>query len=63
MTWEELKQEAKKMGCEDGNDPIHDSFILDALVFYKGGWIYSEESLISSGRTNDQMLDIIKALQ
>lgn len=67
MTWEELKEEAKKMGCEDGVDPIHDSFILDTFVFYKGGWIYvvnnGEESLLSSGRTNDDMLAIMKALQ
>ena len=66
MTWEEFKQKAKKIGCEDGIDPIHDSIILDNLIFYKGGWIYivnnREEYLISSGRTNDQMWQIIEAL-
>jgi len=68
MTWEELKEEAKKMGYDvsDGNT-IHtytiylDVYIYDyGTVSLKDGWgaeVYIEH------RTPEQMLAIMKALQ
>ena len=68
MTWEELKEEAKKMGYSDYAHPYLNAIEKDEFVFYKGGWIYIDkkdvdEVLLSSGRTYDQMLAIMKALQ
>lgn len=71
MTWEELKEEAKKMGAiiED------DCSIRDVVIFlggigytHKGHIItwsqYSAEFIsLAHNRTPDQMLAIMKALQ
>ena len=68
MTWEELKEEAKKLGYSDYDHPYLSAIEKDEFVFYKGGWIYFEkkdgnEVLFSSGRTYDQMLSIMEALR
>ena len=66
MTFEELKEEAKKMGYEQ------DNFLGEALVktiiytmaFYKNGDIECNyDYVIVKHRTPDQMLAIMKALQ
>lgn len=68
MTWEELCEKAKEMGYSDYDHPYLNTVEKDEFVFYKGGWIYIDkkngnEILLSSGRTYDQMLAIMKALQ
>ena len=67
MTWEELKQEAKKMGCV--GTCIYDNYIIF------NGWLYfSDRKTIETeddgcvvereiGVSYDQMLAIMKALQ
>lgn len=68
MTWEELKEEAKKMGLK--NTIIEGTCIEieDELWFdYDGGFGISNGDgtykIISNDRTPDQMLAIMKALQ
>ena len=75
MTWEELKEEAKKMDAAilaDGK-----TFSISGLSFCENGriyvetahydeeygeWIYSKE-MIADNRSYGQMLTIMKALQ
>ena len=71
MTWDELKEEAKKMGAD-----VYDtgSIYFSHLQFEEDGGIYvdpvhydwetsGECICVSSDRTPDQMLAIMKALQ
>ena len=71
MTWEELKEEAKKMGALIGKSG---AIYISHLQFEEDGGIYVDpadydlEELgecigISSDRTPDEMLAIMKALQ
>ena len=69
MTWEELKEEAKKMGAHCSKDSIYFSH----LEFDEDGGIYLDpfclddevdvNFCISSDRSPDEMLAIMKALQ
>ena len=68
MTWEELKQKALEIGYVEQEDSITmDAIGKDGLVFYKGGWItvyaghYTND--IGSGRSYDQMWQIMEALR
>ena len=61
MTWEELKEEAKKMGYEITDTCIYKSYI--GLYFYKDGRISHNYETIAHKRSYDQMLAIMKALQ
>jgi hypothetical protein len=73
MTWEELKEEAKKMGA--AMYASGDKFSFSGLVFDKDGFVCCEflypkgkrwlnqNTVISVNRTLDQMLAIMKALQ
>ena len=76
MTWEELKEEAKKMGAFIGSPSSIDVdyFRFGDLIFNKTGKIilndtsYDEDvcsvnHLIAIDRKPDQMLAIMKALQ
>lgn len=69
MTWEELKEEAKKMGAL-----IEDSYNLRDVVIFLDGIGYTHKGLIitwgkddwkmiAHSRTPDQMFAIMKALQ
>jgi len=69
MTWEELKEEAKKMGME-----VHRFWIIDKkewMTYYKDGtvdldfeWNEQTRTLpFAKNRKPDQMLAIMKALQ
>ena len=71
MTWEELREEAKKMGAD-----VYDrgSVYFSHLKFDEDGGIYVDPAhydweklddgiCISSDRTPDEMLAIMKALQ
>lgn len=69
MTWEELKEEAKKMGLE-----VHRLWIIDKkewITYYENGnvdldfeWNEQTRTLpFAKNRTPDQMLAIMKALQ
>ena len=61
MTWEELKEEAKKMGYVQG---IWEDCITNGLFeFYKGGDIVVFGDIIAKKRTPDQMYAIMEALQ
>lgn len=66
MTWGELKEEAKKMGAEVYTDVIYYS----NLCFWEFGDVETQgttfsvdDKTIAEGRTPDQMLAIMKALQ
>ena len=62
MTWEELKDEAKKMGYDItgvGGLAIED----DVFTFWQDGKIAVDGVCVSDDRTPDQMLAIMKALQ
>lgn len=61
MTWEELKEEAKKMGYVQG--PWEDCIANGLFEFYKSGGIVVFGEVIAKHRTPDQMLAIMKALQ
>lgn len=68
MNWSELKEEAKKIGYVEQEDSITMEAVgKDGVVFFKGGWItvyaghYTND--IACGRSFDQMLAIMKALQ
>ena len=79
MTLEELKEEAKKMGCKVYNQPDLVYFKIpysvnkgvERLCFEKNGdvrIVYEEKGcfgsmILSQDRTPDQMLAIMKALQ
>ena len=70
MTWDELKEEAKKMGYIETEYPdniIQESLYKNDIRFYKGGWISAEneqaEIDIACGRSYDQMFAIMKELQ
>ena len=69
MTWEELKEEAKKMGLK-----VHRLWIIDKkewITYYENGtvdldfeWDEQTRTLpLAKNRTPDQMLAIMKALQ
>lgn len=66
MTWEELKKEAKKIGAGIGESG---TIYFSHLEFYEDGGIYfdraelDEDMCVSSDRTPEEMLAIIKALQ
>ena len=60
MTWEELEEEAKKMGDVE----IFGKFIaMGGLYFWKDGEVNLLGAKIAKDRTPDQMLAIMKALQ
>ena len=71
MTWEELKEEAKKMGglpytYNNGEEVIEldvGEDLEDSLDFHIGGQITFNLTRIAEHRTPDQMLAIMKALQ
>ena len=78
MTWEELKQEAKKMGAVISESEFGTWNIkYKELTFSWGGTIsteysyydseydenYQDDKTIAEGRNADQMLAIMKALQ
>jgi len=74
MTWEELKEEAKKMGAKIYISPYGDGF---ERIDYKNITLTNKGDVVVEGRfydmdvtvdlaenrTPDQMLDIMKALQ
>ena len=67
MTWEELKEEAKKLFL---NEEIGISFIIINETFWfdeNGDFGITNEDgsykIVAHGRTPDQMLAIMKALQ
>ena len=66
MTWEELKEEAKKIGATIYISPYGDGF---ERIDYKGLSCYNDCSMtfayetFAIERTPDQMLAIMKALQ
>lgn len=59
MTWDELKEEANKMGYGAYGDSVGDIII----EFFEDGTIMVEGSQLATDRTPDQMLAIMKALQ
>ena len=61
MTWEKLKEEAKKMGYKTTDTCIYKSYI--GLYFYKDGRISHNYETIAYKRFCCQMLAIMKALQ
>lgn len=68
MTWDELKEEAKKMGAEIYTSPYDDFERIDFKNVYlnKNGQIAVQDenlAMLSEDRTPDQMLAIMKALQ
>lgn len=74
MTWEELKEEAKKMGYHYGSGFIvNDNITLETkrgkYIFIPNGTIYfyqihrAKGCTLATGRNCDQMLSIMKALQ
>ena len=74
MTWEELKEKAKKLGYrlreDDGDAPYLDSIIeylendsVD-MTFYDDGLIETNfGSIVAENRTHDQMYQIMLALR
>ena len=61
MTWEELKEEAKKMGYVQG---FWEDCITNGLFeFYKSGSIVVFGEVIAKHRTPDQMLMIMRGLE
>ena len=73
MTWEELKEEAKKIGCEIKYEGQNSELIIvptndtGELCFYKDGDIkafeYPDSVDLCREMTPEQMLAIMKALQ
>ena len=73
MTWEELKEEAKKMGAEIIKgmvaDLTYEVIIFNHFRFYRGVITYpdflplEDRHFVSKDRKPDQMLAIMKALQ
>ena len=68
MTWQELKEEAKKMGYSlKGSFSYYDceALCLDGLTFCENGMFFIDGffGCFSYDRTPDQMLAIMKALQ
>ena len=73
MTWEELKEEAKKMGasmyaCGDkfsfsGLEFDKDGFVCCEFSYLKGKRLINQNTVIGVNRTPSQMLAIMKALQ
>lgn len=69
MDWNQLKEEAKKLGYSDYYNQHINAIEKNGFMFYKDGWILyigkkdGNEVLLSSERTYDQMLAIMKALQ
>ena len=73
MNWQELKEEAKKMGA--AMYACGDKFSFSGLVFDKDGFVcweflypkgkrwINQNTVIGVNRTPDQMLSIMKALQ
>lgn len=60
MDWNQLKEEAKKMGA----DTLIKGVIRFGLFsFYMNGDVYYDGELILQDRTEKQMLAIMKALQ
>lgn len=61
MTWDELKEEAKKMGvCVE----IFGEFIaMGDVYFWNNGEVNILGEVIAKDRTPEQMLAIMKALQ
>ena len=66
MTWEELEEEAKKMGAMEffNISTGCEHFMWRGIKFYDIGTIHQADgSLLSKNKTPDQMLAIMKALQ
>lgn len=74
MTWEELKEEAKKMGAEIIKgivaDLTYEVIVFNHFRFYRDGEItypdflpLEDRHFVSKDRKPDQMLAIMKALQ
>ena len=69
MTWDELQEEANKLGYDIFNDGTKDYLVKTDIIFTEGGTIdimldekYNRYRLRIM-RTPDQMLAIMKALQ
>ena len=66
MTWDELKEEAKKMGYDSDIDYTGEEFLRYGNYCFRksgvidNGMVYAN---IAHNRTHDQMLAIMKALQ
>ena len=59
MTWEELKEKAIEMGAE-----VYEDFIIfQGLYFDKNGDILMRSEGITSDRTPEQMLMIMRGLE
>ena len=63
MTWEKLKEEAKKMGYKDKGEELVKYVDGKAIRFFVEGLIFCFSNIIARDRTTDQMLAIMKALQ
>ena len=65
MTWEELKEEAKKMGyCETNNCVRQDGIIVsDESIKNEKIELYNNGMVLCEQLNCDQMLAIMKALQ
>ena len=65
LSWEELKEEAKKMGALIYKDEI--CFEYDGgelyISYWNDGRVEADLTIIAQHRTPDQMLAIMKALQ
>ena len=63
MTWQELKEEAKKMGYQDKGEELVKYVDGKAIRFFVEGHVFCFSNIIARERTPDQMLAIMKALQ
>lgn len=67
MTWEELKEEAKKMGWQTSESFVFNNEYFDIVMHEDGKIEVSDQCggswYLSTDRTPDQMLAIMKALQ
>jgi hypothetical protein len=76
MTWDELKEEAKKMDAEIYINPYDNNFEridYKSICFFKSGTVSASDDApsdrvygkiyLEDNRTPDQMLAIMKALQ
>jgi hypothetical protein len=70
MTWEELKEKAKELGCETNRPSIklnvdrpyvYYIFTKEGMVFFY--YTYQGRKVLAKHRTPDQMYQIISALR
>lgn len=70
MTWEELKEKAKELGCETGRPSIklvvdepyvYYVFTQEGMVFFY--YDYQKSNVLAKHRTPDQMYQIMLALR